>query len=182
MLCTAFLHATRTALFLLQGRTPQLLSSCFAVDLRPPASAHGHPPPPAADRQTPRITNSSVLSQSSVMAPQARTRARTRLLCIPFFTIVVLALALGLGLGLGLRHHTSSASESTSNTSSDANSSSLLALTPQAASNFVLRGAKAMASEPSQTRSYNFVLEERAGSPDGFEKTMLVVNGTLGTS
>ena len=35
----------------------------------------------------------------------------------------------------------------------------------------------AVAGQPPQTRTYDFVVEERLGAPDGTQKLMLVVNG-----
>ncbi|KAI5474342.1 multicopper oxidase [Pseudohyphozyma bogoriensis] len=52
----------------------------------------------------------------------------------------------------------------------------LLQVEAQDSSAFVLKG-NAMLNETAQTRSYDFVLEVRAGSPDGYTKDMLVVNG-----
>ncbi|SCV72247.1 BQ2448_4941 [Microbotryum intermedium] len=106
---------------------------------------------------------------------------RSRSLVVVLAALVVLAMALGLGLGLGLKkHHHSSSTSSTptaSNGTSNSSTSALATLAQQPSSNFVLRGAAAMRLEPAQTRTYQFVLEERVGSPDGFSKTMLVVNG-----
>lgn len=73
--------------------------------------------------------------------------------------MVVLALALGLGLGLGLKK--------TSNTSYVTTNSSFLL-----DQNFVVTNI-------TTTRYYEFVISEATGSPDGFERTMLVVNSTL---
>lgn len=102
------------------------------------------------------------------------------MLCLAVAGIVVLAVALGVGLGVGLKHHHAAARDlTTSNTStSTANSTSdLLPLISQDSSAFFLRGKAAMAAEPPQDRMYSFVLEERVGAVDGFEKTMLLVNG-----
>lgn len=70
--------------------------------------------------------------------------------------VVVLALALGLGLGLGLKK--------TSNTSYVTTNSSFI-LDPS----FVV-------TNTTTTRYYEFVISEATGSPDGFERPMLVVN------
>jgi len=110
-------------------------------------------------------------------APAHRT---SRLLCLAVAGVVVLAVALGVGLGVGLKHqHGASKDLSTSNTSSSTTNSSadLPSLVSQDSSAFFLRGAASMAAEPPQDRMYSFVLEERIGAPDGFEKSMLVVNG-----
>ncbi|KAG2160191.1 multi-copper oxidase laccase-like protein [Suillus bovinus] len=71
--------------------------------------------------------------------------------------VVVLALALGLGLGLGLKKKTSNMSYVTTNSS--------FLLDPS----FVVTNA-------TTTRYYEFVISEAVGSPDGAERTMLVVN------
>ena len=86
--------------------------------------------------------------------------------------IVALALGLGLGLGLGLKHHSHAGS-----TSASSNSSSQAPLPPLSASsqnNFVLDG---LAGQSPQTRTYNFVISQVQGAPDGVSKPMLVVNG-----
>lgn len=70
--------------------------------------------------------------------------------------VLMLALALGLGLGLGLKKKSSSNYVTT-------NSSFLLD------PNFVVT------STPT-TRYYEFIISETPGSPDGFERPMLVVN------
>jgi hypothetical protein len=72
--------------------------------------------------------------------------------------VLVLALALGLGLGLGLNKKSNSNYVTT-------NSSFLLD------PNFVVT------STPT-TRYYEFIISEATGSPDGFERPMLVVNST----
>ncbi|KAM0753984.1 hypothetical protein T439DRAFT_169004 [Meredithblackwellia eburnea MCA 4105] len=108
-------------------------------------------------------------SPSAAAAQSSGSRTK-RLAVLVLGAIVVLALALGLGLGLGLKHKHSSSTSTTTNSSS-------LNVIPQNSSAFILRGAAAMASEPAQTRTYHFSLEERQGAPDGYKKTMLVVNG-----
>ncbi|KAG2093564.1 multi-copper oxidase laccase-like protein [Suillus cothurnatus] len=70
--------------------------------------------------------------------------------------VVVLALALGLGLGLGLKK-----------------SSSLSYVTTN--SSFLLDPSFVVTSTPT-TRYYEFVISEAVGSPDGVQRTMLVVN------
>ncbi|TBU24763.1 multicopper oxidase [Dichomitus squalens] len=85
-------------------------------------------------------------------------------------TVVVLALALGLGLGLGLKHHHSS-----SNSSSANGTGSLAVVTsPDSSAAFL---SATLLNDPPTTRTYDFVVEERTGFPDGVEKRMLVVNG-----
>ncbi|PIL29112.1 transporter [Ganoderma sinense ZZ0214-1] len=86
-------------------------------------------------------------------------------------TVVVLGLALGLGLGLGLKHHHSS---SVTSGSTNGSGSLAIASTPDANAAFM---STTMANDASTTRTYDFVVEERRGAPDGVEKLMLVVNG-----
>jgi hypothetical protein len=84
--------------------------------------------------------------------------------------VVILALALGLGLGLGLKHHRHNASQAYPSTQS------LPFLTPQTSNNFIVGS---IVSQSPQDRKYNFTLSLANGAPDGVNKTMLVVNGTL---
>lgn len=70
--------------------------------------------------------------------------------------IIAVALALGLGLGLGLKK------DSTNYVTTN--------------SSFLLDPTFSITSTPT-TRYYEWVVEEMTGSPDGFERTMLVVNG-----
>lgn len=86
---------------------------------------------------------------------------------------IALALALGLGLGLGLKRHHHDSSTPSSSSSAGANSS-LPALQPTPQENFVLNG---LTGQAPQTRSYDFVVSQVQGAPDGVSKTMLVVNG-----
>lgn len=69
--------------------------------------------------------------------------------------IVVLALALGLGLGLGLKKNHYVTTNST----------------------FLLDPSFDVFTTTTTTRYYEWVIEEMTGAPDGFERTMLVVNG-----
>ncbi|KAK4047081.1 hypothetical protein OIV83_005644 [Microbotryomycetes sp. JL201] len=73
--------------------------------------------------------------------------------------LVMLAVALGVGLGVGMKR-------------------ARHASTSQQTNVFVLKGAQAMSDEPAQDRIYIFVLEERFGAPDGYNRSMLMVNGT----
>ncbi|KAH7921246.1 multi-copper oxidase [Leucogyrophana mollusca] len=90
------------------------------------------------------------------VTPRGRDRRRLFLIIGAAVAIVVLGLALGLGLGLGLKHH-SSANYVTTNSS------------------FLLDPSFEITSTPT-TRYYEWVVEESTGSPDGFERPMLVVN------
>lgn len=129
-------------------------------------------------KYSPPSSTSGVLNEKTGRSPAARTRrsSATTLVLIAVGAVVMLALALGLGLGLGLKHkHNSSSSNANSTTSGNA---TLPRVESQDSSAFVLRGP-AMLSEPAQTRTFNFVLEERMGAPDGYEKMMLVVNGVF---
>lgn len=107
--------------------------------------------------------------------------SRSRLLLFPLALVsIVLAIALGVGLGVGLKHkHANSTSSTVPASTSSTNSSTTpaLPLLQQDASSFFLTSNSEMLSQPATTRMYNFVLEERIGSPDGVEKNMLVVNG-----
>ena len=47
---------------------------------------------------------------------------------------------------------------------------------PPSFENFVVKG---LAGQPPQTRYYDFVVSQMTGAPDGFSKSMLVVNGAL---
>ncbi|EKM52914.1 uncharacterized protein PHACADRAFT_261609 [Phanerochaete carnosa HHB-10118-sp] len=76
--------------------------------------------------------------------------------------LFMLTLGLGLGLALWLRH----------TRGSTPTSPNVLQRTPY--ENFVLNGLK---GQPSQTRSYDFVVSQVQGAPDGVDKPMLVVNG-----
>lgn len=73
-------------------------------------------------------------------------------------TVVVLALALGLGLGLGLKNNDSSSDYVATN------------------STFLLDSSFNITTTTT-TRYYEWTVEEMPGSPDGFERNMLVVNG-----
>ncbi|KAJ8482097.1 hypothetical protein ONZ51_g5584 [Trametes cubensis] len=108
----------------------------------------------------------------------ARRSNRLRVLGIAAaILLVVLGLALGLGLGLGLRHKSSSSTQ-TSSGASGSTGPSLGDLattnTPNASAAFL---SMDMTNDAPTTRTYDFVVEERAGAPDGVQKRMLVVNG-----
>ncbi|GJE98919.1 cupredoxin domain-containing protein [Phanerochaete sordida] len=74
-----------------------------------------------------------------------------------------------LGLGLGLKHH-----HSNDTGNANATASNLPSLQPTPQDNFFLNG---LAGQPPQTRSYDFVVSQVEGAPDGVSKLMLVVNG-----
>ncbi|KWU44544.1 hypothetical protein RHOSPDRAFT_17827 [Rhodotorula sp. JG-1b] len=90
---------------------------------------------------------------------------------------ILLAVALGAGLGAGLKKKSGNAHPSLASTSSLSPNGSDRNVQVPPASNFILRGQQVLAQEPATTRYYDFVLEQRNGAPDGFNKTMLVVNG-----
>lgn len=117
-------------------------------------------------------------SETASPRPDSHRRRWIRTLAIAAGGLVVLAVGLGVGLGIGLRHHSRDRAMATSvngtNSTSSADEGRVLA---QPSSNFVLKGQAAMAKEPPTTRYYEFLLEERTGSPDGFDKPMLVANG-----
>lgn len=85
---------------------------------------------------------------------------------------VILGLALGLGLGLGLRHSKSAAAANPTGNTTATNLQNVT--TPSSAA--ALLSADMVNAAPT-TRTYDFVVEERMGAPDGVQKHMLVVNG-----
>jgi hypothetical protein len=99
---------------------------------------------------------------------------RHRVILLTVAGIAVLALVLGLGLGLGLKHHHSSQSAAAAAASPSATAAPIQ-LQDQPGSNFVLND---LSSQPPQTRVFNFTLAQVQGAPDGFSRSMLVVNGT----
>lgn len=131
-----------------------------------------------------RLISSADSPESTVRGSNRRREASRRCLAgIVLAGLAVVALALGLGLGLGLRHRHSDLSSATTSGANNGSTptstnSSLQHVQLQDASAFFLKGS-AILNDPPQTRTFNFVLEERLGAPDGFEKTMLVVNGEL---
>lgn len=120
--------------------------------------------------------HSLAASETPSPPPDSHRPRWIRTLAIATAGLVVLAVALGVGLGVGLRHHSANrvAATSANGTNDDGAKGRVVA---QPSSNFVLKGQAAMAKEPATTRYYEFLLEERTGSPDGFDKSMLVVNG-----
>ncbi|BGP59358.1 hypothetical protein NBRC10512_005153 [Rhodotorula toruloides] len=109
--------------------------------------------------------------------PDSHRRRWIRTLAVAIGGLVVLAVALGVGLGVGLRHPSQNRAVATSVNGTNSTSADGGRVLAQPSSNFVLKGQAAMAKEPPTTRHYDFLLEERTGSPDGFDKPMLVVNG-----
>ena len=85
---------------------------------------------------------------------------------------VILGLALGLGLGLGLRHSKSAAAANPTGNSTTTNLQNVT--TPSSADALL---SADMVNDAPTTRTYDFVVEERMGAPDGVQKHMLVVNG-----
>ncbi|KAI0063945.1 hypothetical protein BV25DRAFT_1801547 [Artomyces pyxidatus] len=94
-----------------------------------------------------------------------RPARRNRLLVPVAAFLVVLAIALGVGLGVGLKHK---------HKHSSVPDSSLSPLQAQNQSNFIVGS---ILGQPAQTREYNFSVGLVEGAPDGFQRTMLVVNG-----
>ncbi|TFK81611.1 multicopper oxidase [Polyporus arcularius HHB13444] len=101
-----------------------------------------------------------------------RPRKPLIILAVIVAALVVLGLALGLGLGLGLKHKRSSDAASANPTATTTNLQNVA--TPKSADAFL---SADIVDEPPTTRTYNFTVEERTGSPDGVQKRMLVVNG-----
>ncbi|KAI0672283.1 multicopper oxidase-domain-containing protein [Trametes maxima] len=142
-------------------------------------------PAPASAQSSPELKathpgGGGIASDAAKSSPPARFR-HPRLLgaAATAAVIVVLGLALGLGLGLGLKHSSSSLhSGDTSTTGTSGSLSGLAVVTaPDASAAFVSAPGQGVAGEPPTTRTYQFVVEERRGAPDGVEKRMLVVNG-----
>ena len=119
-------------------------------------------------------------STSSRRAPASTPRRTLLFLSVIAGTVVVLGIALGLGLGLGLRHHYRNDSTSTSTPSSSSGGgipSNLATVgTPDSSAAFL---SMDLANAAPTTRTFNFVVEERRGAPDGIERRMLVVNGEV---
>jgi hypothetical protein len=95
-------------------------------------------------------------------------------LCSPCVLVslvfVILAISLGVGLGVGLHHHRGSSVT----TADSASSTPTAQLRPSPPSKFALDG---LAGQDPQTRVFNFTISEVTGTPDGFPRSMLVVNG-----
>ncbi|EGN92690.1 multi-copper oxidase laccase-like protein [Serpula lacrymans var. lacrymans S7.3] len=108
------------------------------------------------DAEIKAASEGAPIALGSPSKDRVRTRRRICILSIIAFFVVILALALGLGLGLGLQHH-SSANYVTTNSSFLLNSSFVITSTPT-------------------TRYYEWAVGEATGSPDDFQRTMLVVN------
>ncbi|OZJ06434.1 hypothetical protein BZG36_00484 [Bifiguratus adelaidae] len=86
--------------------------------------------------------------------------------------IVVVVLALVLGLALGLRHQQASGGGSTNSTQS--NAAKFVTRNEQ---EWVLSGNNFTTSSMVTTRYYEFNVSQMLGAPDGYQRTMLVVNG-----
>ena len=100
-------------------------------------------------------------------------RPRRRGLLYGSLAALLLVAALALGLGLGLKHGHGSSSTTAANSSSSSGQT-LPPLQPTPQENFVLDG---LAGQAPRTRSYDFVVAQVQGAPDGVGKPMLVVNG-----
>ncbi|KAI9572572.1 multi-copper oxidase laccase-like protein [Boletus coccyginus] len=96
-------------------------------------------------------------SSARAMAVPRNAQSRRKLYVVGGVVVVVVALALGLGLGLGLKKKSSSNYVTTNST-------------------FLLDPSFGITSTPT-TRYHEWVVEEMSGAPDGFERTVLVVNG-----
>ncbi|BGP57007.1 hypothetical protein JCM8202_004558 [Rhodotorula sphaerocarpa] len=142
-------------------------------------SSHHEHDEPFLDKESASAADELPLPRLQSDAPARRrgywTRSRIAL-CAAIF--VVLAVALGAGLGAGLKKKSGdkrSANGDAAASTATAGATSAANVVPL--QNAFLRGQNAMASEPATTRYYDFVLEQRNGAPDGFRKSMLVVNG-----
>ena len=94
------------------------------------------------------------------------SRMRYTLLCLP---LIVAYIVLALVSGADAR-----ALPDPSDASALARRGNQVTLPP--ANNFVVGS---IIGQPPQTRTYNFVVEQLQGAPDGFSKPMIVVNGSL---
>ena len=103
------------------------------------------------------------------MAPKHHRRQLWVITAVSATILLVLTLAFGLGLGLGLRHH-----HRIGNGSQTATTSVLPVVAPQTSENFVVGS---IVGQYPQDRRYNFTVALANAAPDGFNKTMLVVNG-----
>lgn len=142
-------------------------------------SSHHEHDEPFLDKESASAADELPLPRLQSDAPARRrgywTRSRIAL-CAAIF--VVLAVALGAGLGAGLKKKSGAKSSGNGDAAaSTATAGPTSAATVVPLQSAFLRGQSAMASEPATTRYYNFVLEQRDGAPDGFNKSMLVVNG-----
>jgi hypothetical protein len=87
-------------------------------------------------------------------------------LAIPLAVSGIIAIALILGLAIGLtRKHSSS------------NTSSQEVVVQNFPQEFLLSGNNFTISNQTTTRYYEFNVSQISGSPDGYQRTMLVVNG-----
>ncbi|KAM0786984.1 hypothetical protein ACM66B_002402 [Microbotryomycetes sp. NB124-2] len=142
------------------------------LDTTGPANMQHDSDDKAASSQT---ELSSLRNDSAPQPKRFRRRGLSVLLASVVAVVVVLAVALGVGLGVkkrNIRSLNSPASSPEVPADSDKHN-----VTPQNSSSFILRGAQAMSLESPQERIFNFVLDQRYGSPDGFNRSMLVVNG-----
>ncbi|KAI6133420.1 multi-copper oxidase laccase-like protein [Pisolithus croceorrhizus] len=101
---------------------------------------------------------SAVVLEKGEITPSKHPGRRSpyvRVFCGVILALAVLALSLGLGLGLGLKHNPQS--------------------TVTTNSSFLLDPSFEVTSTPT-TRYYEWVVGEATGSPDGYKRTMLVVN------
>lgn len=117
-----------------------------------------------------------VASLSQQQPTERRTRSRRRRAAAVATALLLVAVALGVGLGVGLRHRKSVADDASATIAPTSQRAPLAVQTPPE-SNFVLKGQTAMSAEAPTTRYYDFVVQQRDGAPDGFNKSMLVVNG-----
>lgn len=122
--------------------------------------------------------------EKATPSPTPPHRRRNLVLCF-LAILVVVVVGLGAGLGIGLKKGGGSGGKAGLSAAPPTNSSTGSTLTPTAPlasvqfqdpSVFILRG-NSMLLEPPKTRTYDFVLEERLGAPNGIAKMMLVVNG-----
>jgi len=110
------------------------------------------------------LSGTNLFMKESTPPSRFQRNKRCIIISIAITSICLLALILGLAIGL-TRHHQGSSS---------GNSDAGVKNFPQ---EFVLSGNNFTISSQPTTRYYEFNITQRNGSPDGYQRTMLVVNG-----
>ena len=110
------------------------------------------------------LSGTILFMKESTPPSRFQRNKRCIIISIAITSICLLALILGLAIGL-TRHHQGSSS---------GNSDAGVKNFPQ---EFVLSGNNFTISSQPTTRYYEFNITQRNGSPDGYQRTMLVVNG-----
>lgn len=110
------------------------------------------------------LSGTNLFMKESTPPSRFQRNKRCIIISIAITSVCLLALILGLAIGL-TRHHQGSSS---------GNSDAGVKNFPQ---EFVLSGNNFTISSQPTTRYYEFNITQRNGSPDGYQRTMLVVNG-----